>query len=171
MKKVQNKGFTMVELIFVLVILALIFLIVVATYPGIRHRMQLKSDFVSATSIANAIRGWYGDYSSDPELKEEFLAFIESSEINKRTIPIDSITTLADYMNIDAKPGSLMTPSEVSIENQKFFVGLLETGNGVRIVISVGLNGKDISGIAGDATFESIAIYNGYEDGIIYVDA
>lgn len=58
MKKVQNKGFTLIELVFVLCILALIFSIITATYPGLTHTMKVRADKASAKNIANAVRCW-----------------------------------------------------------------------------------------------------------------
>ena len=172
MKKVQNKGFTIIELIFVLVILAIIFAILVATYPGLTQNLKVKTDRASAKNVANALRTWYVDNSTDALLTDDLRDFIEDSGIKDRTIMINEIPGIEKYVDTSGnKPISLLNANKVTEPIQNFLVGLIDTKSDVRIVISVGIeDGIDISGIEPDTASDVIATYNGYSSGIIYVE-
>ena len=103
MKKVQNKGFTLIELIFVLVILAILIGILVATYPGLTHHMKVNTDRASAKNIANAVRSWYVDHNTDAVLKpklEEFLNRPDTPNIKRKTMKLVDVIDLTTYMDV-----------------------------------------------------------------------
>ena len=68
MKKSSNKGFTLVELIIVIAILAIIMLIAIPNFSGIQQRMQVRADKATAAQIGKAVRVWMTDYTTDPGL-------------------------------------------------------------------------------------------------------
>ena len=67
MKK-TNKGFTLVELIIVIAILAIIMLIAIPNFSGIQQRMQVRADKATAAQIGKAVRLWFTDYTTDKNL-------------------------------------------------------------------------------------------------------
>ncbi len=68
MKKSSNKGFTLVELIIVIAILAIIMLIAIPNFSGIQQRMQVRADKATAAQIGKAVRVWFTDYTTDATL-------------------------------------------------------------------------------------------------------
>jgi prepilin-type N-terminal cleavage/methylation domain-containing protein len=66
--KRANKGFTLVELIIVIAILAIIMLIAIPNFSGIQRRMQVRADKATAAQIGKAVRVWFTDYTTDPTL-------------------------------------------------------------------------------------------------------
>lgn len=172
MEKVQNKGFTIIELIFVLVILAIIFAVLVATYPGLTQSLKVKADRASAKNVANSLRTWYVDNNTDVLLKDNLKEFIEDSGMKNRTIMISDIPNIERYIDTSGnKPMSLLNANKVTEPIQNFLVGLIDTKSDVRIVISVGIeDGVDISGIDPNTASNEIATYDGYSSGIIYVE-
>ena len=64
----QNKGFTLVELIIVIAILAIIMLIAIPNFSGIQQRMQVRADKATAAQIGKAVRVWFTDCSTDDGL-------------------------------------------------------------------------------------------------------
>ena len=171
MKKVRNRGFSLIELIFVLVILAIMITIVVATYPGLMHNMRLKSDRRSAQNIARAIRVAYVDYASDEALKPELDKFINETNINNVTVPLSQFGMFDKYLTETYKPVSRVDISGVPMASQLFSVGFIEVDGEMRIAVYVG-NGEalDLSTVDFDADSETIATYDGYESGIIYIE-
>ena len=74
-------------------------------------------------------------------------------------------------MNPNTKPISLVDVSGISLDNQNFFVGFLESDSKLRVVVQVGVDeGIDLSTIDFNADSETIATYNGYESGVIFID-
>jgi prepilin-type N-terminal cleavage/methylation domain-containing protein len=91
MKKSSNKGFTLVELIIVIAILAIIMLIAIPNFSGIQQRMQVRADKATAAQIGKAVRVWFTDYTTDPTMP---------TEKTKGETPVDKV-----------KPAGLGTPS------------------------------------------------------------
>jgi len=171
MKKVRNGGFSIVELIFVLVILAIIISIVVATYPGLMHNMKIKADISSAKGIARAIRVGYLDYNSDDIIKPTFDQFIKDTKANEVTVKLSEFGIFEKYTSPETKPISLVNENDTPIGNQNFFVGFLESDGKMRVVVQIGVDeGIDLSTIDFNADSETIATYDGYESGVIFID-
>lgn len=163
----KNRGFTTIELIFTLCILAIIFAIVIPLYPTVAQSMKVRVDRSSAGNIADAVRTWYSDYSTDSKLKEEetFLADIESlTKEGRKSIPLLEIDGLDNYLDVNARPCSLVNEAKVSIPNQKFFVSLIGKDLNAKVVVTVGTEGVEISD-------ESVVDYDGNSNGIIYIES
>ncbi|MBP3285227.1 MAG: prepilin-type N-terminal cleavage/methylation domain-containing protein [Clostridia bacterium] len=67
----NNKGFTLVELIIVIAILAIIMLIAIPNFSGIQQRMQVRADKATAAQIGKAVRVWFTDCTTDSGLISE----------------------------------------------------------------------------------------------------
>lgn len=171
MKKVRNRGFSLIELIFVLVILAIMVTILVAAYPGLTHNMRLKADRSSAQGIARALRVGYIDYKTDNTLKTELRKFIEDSNVNNVTVSISEFDLFNRYFNVNTKPVSRVDSSDIPLNNQKFSIGFLEKEDKIRILVYVGTGEElDLSTLDFNADADAIATYDGYEDGIVYIE-
>ena len=134
MKKLSsNKGFTLVELIIVIAILAIIAAIVVGNYSGIQQRMQVRADKASAAQIGKAVRIWYTEYTSDEAFKKavgtETPAYTATEDaasgVVTKTyttkgkipsqdkddavamIPIGCVAKLDEYVDVNVAPSSL----------------------------------------------------------------
>lgn len=166
MGKVSKKGFTIVELIFVLCILAIIFAIIIPLFPTIAQNMKVRADKASAGNIANAIKVWYIDYSTDDKLKDsvEFIANKEmlTKEVRK-SIAISELVGVDSYVSsLSTKSTSLLDENKVTVRDQSFFVSLIEEGINVKVVITVGTEGVQVSD-------DSVVDYDGSKNGIIYI--
>lgn len=166
MIKVSKRGFTTVELIFVLCILAIILAIVIPLFPTIAQKMKVRTDRASAVNIANAVKGWYLDYSTDDILKNT-AEFIESKEKltkeNRKSIAISELVGIDNYVSsVSTTSTSLLDANKVTVANQYFFVSLIEDGTNVKVVITVGTEGVQVSNT-------STVDYDGSKNGIIYI--
>ena len=116
MKK-SNKGFTLVELIIVIAILAIIMLIAIPNFSGIQQRMQVRADKATAAQIGKAVRVWFTDYTTDKNLVEAAGddAKVPSSLETPSTTVAGSVTTInysdlagiESYITKDYKASSL----------------------------------------------------------------
>ena len=167
----KSKGFTLIEVIFVLVILAILACVLVAVYPKLLQNMRVKADLASAKGIANAIRDGYIDNSTDEQVRDSFRTFIESSDITNRTIKLSNLTMMEDFLDINIKPNSLLNVDKIPYENQYFFVGFIRRNYDYRIVISIGTDeGIDISGIDPYINSDAVMSYDGYSPDIVYIE-
>ena len=96
MKKSSNKGFTLVELIIVIAILAIIMLIAIPNFSGIQQRMQVRADKASAAQIGKAVRIWYTEYISDPAFKTEVDAKNDTAITVYPTLPTGGASQAGD---------------------------------------------------------------------------
>ena len=166
MRKVLSKGFSIVELIFVLCILAIIMLIIIPLYPTLTHRMKVNVDKTSAGNVANAIRTWYSDYSTDTILKTKE-SFLEDKELltaeGRVSLPFSELDGLEKYLDINTAPKSLVNEAKVTVPNQKFFVSFIGKGTDAKVVITVGTEGIEVND-------SSVVNYDGNSSGIIYIE-
>ena len=166
MRKVSIKAFSTVELIFVLCILGIIFLIAIPIYPALTHRMKINTDKASAGNIANAVKSWYSDYSTDTVLKNKE-TFLEDKKIltenGRKSVLLSDIDGLEDYLDINTTPNSLVNEAKVPVPSQKFFVSLIGKDLDVRVVVTVGVEGIEINN-------DSQVNYNGTANGVIYIE-
>lgn len=166
MRKVFSKGFTTVELVFALCILAIIFLIIIPAYPTVSQKMKVRVDKTSAGNVANAIKTWYSDYSTDAILKtkETFLEDIEClTAEGRKSISLSELDGLTKYLDINMSPKSLVNESKVTVPNQKFFVSFIGKGTDAKVVITVGTEGIEVND-------SSVVDYDGNSSGIIYIE-
>ena len=167
MREGLAKGFTIVELIFVLCILAVVFAIIIPAYPTLSHRMKINVDKSSAGNIANAVKVWYSDYNTDSVLKrqETFLENVKSlTEEGRKSIPLSDLRGLENYVDVNTKPCSLQNEAKVTVAEQKFFVSLIGSGTEAKVVITIGVEGVEVND-------SSIADYDGNSGGIIYIES
>lgn len=153
----QKKGFTLIELVFVLVLLLIIMSIIVVTYPGLLTRMKIKSDIASAAQLTHAVRTWYVDYSSDSALKDAM------TSLGTPTMGLTEIEGLDKYINVYIRPYSLVNENNNMIDDQKFFVGMIGDGVNAKIIVTIGTEGIDVSS-------ESVVNYDGKGSGVVYIE-
>lgn len=163
----KNNGFTTVELIFTLCVLAIVFAIVIPVYPKVEQRMKVNVDKSSAGNVANAVKAWLSDYSTDSELKskETFLEDIEAlTQTDRKSISLLEIDGLEDYVDVNITPKSLVNEAKVTVPNQKFFVSFIGRELDAKVVVTVGTEGIEVND-------SSIVNYDGNSSGIIYIES
>lgn len=148
MKKLQsNKGFTLVELIIVIAILAIIMLIAIPNFSGIQQRMQVRADKATAAQIGKAVRVWYTDYTTDPTLK----ASITDNSATDNFLNDGKVIVYSDLVGLDAycskeyKPSSLLDKvTSKALDHQAYYVGLVTDANGASyICVMIGTTAPD----------------------------
>lgn len=155
----NEKGFTLTELIVVLAILGIIMLIIIPLYPALTHRMKVNTDRSSAANIADAVKCWYSDCSTDEQLKE----FSTELQVDT-TIRFTEVTGLSRYLDvINTKPCSLLNENKVTEPLQEFFIGMIKKEDEWKVVVSIGTSGSSI-------TSDSVENYDGNSSGIIYIE-
>lgn len=162
MKKLQsNKGFTLVELIIVIAILAIIMLIAIPNFSGIQQRMKVRADKATAAQIGKAVRVWYTDYTSDPTLKNT-LTDDNGKKFVGGNLFVD-YTTLKEintYCGV-YEPSSLLE-NGVMADGQKYWVALSNNTNNALICVAIGK--------AAPSSIGTVEDYDGTKDGIAYVE-
>lgn len=87
-KKMNKKGFSLIELIVVIAILAIIAAVAIPRFAGIQERSEIRADAATAAEIVNAAR-------------------IEETESGTAITAGDPVTTIdSDYMNVPASSQS-----------------------------------------------------------------
>lgn len=133
MKKLSNKGFTLVELIIVIAILAIIMLIAIPNVPKIIQRNRVKTDMISAQKICEYVRAWHSDYSTDKNLKGSMTEIPVPVEGSVRPKNYKVIEGIGIYVAEDYTPTSLLNEDGVAEENQCFAVFF----NGTKLVVAI----------------------------------
>ena len=135
MKK-SNKGFTLVELIIVVAILAIIMLIAIPNFSGIQQRMKVRADKATAAQIGKAVRVWYTDYTSDPVMKSTIDADSGSVVLDTDYKVYDTITQIDGYAAKTYLPTSLVTDG-VTEEHQAYAVKLSSATQDAKVVVAI----------------------------------
>jgi len=160
----------MIELIFVIVILAIIMSVAIATYPQLVSNMQIRIDRTSAINITKALRGWYEDSMSDPQKKESIKTFVEEN-LYLKTMKLEELENMGIDLFIDPNYSSnSLKDSNGNIDSQQgFYVGVIGQGQYMKFVITVEseAEGGRLSGI--DTT--SVANYDGTTSAVIYIES
>ena len=137
MKKTSNKGFTLVELIIVIAILAIIMLIAIPNFSGIQQRMQVRADKATAAQIGKAVRIWYTEYNSDPAFKATVDAGTKISVPGSEMVELSKLTNISGYVDDTLVPTSLRTSTGTSDEAQKYWLGLTGAGTYEKVIVSI----------------------------------
>ena len=155
MKKTSNKGFTLVELIIVIAILAIIMLIAIPNFSGIQQRMQVRADKSTAAQIGKAVRIWLTEYNSDPAFKTAVGTTLGTSTINASTGVSSDITegfiaktgevmpelkavkNINGYVDNTLVPTSLKFSTGVTDPAQRYFIGLTGSGSYEKVVVCI----------------------------------
>ena len=151
MKKSSNKGFTLVELIIVIAILAIIMLIAIPNFSGIQQRMQVRADKATAAQIGKAVRVWFTDCTTDPSLVSgdtadtltpAELAVISVTGASAYSVPAtkeySSLCGIDGYMSKDQKPSSMKT-GNVTDTTQRYvaFLTAAATNTAAKIAVMI----------------------------------
>ena len=151
MKKSSNKGFTLVELIIVIAILAIIMLIAIPNFSGIQQRMQVRADKATAAQIGKAVRVWFTDCTTDPSLvsgdtddtlKPSELAVITFPTATTFSVPAtkeySALCGINGYMSQGQKPSSMKTGNETDTSQQYVvFLSAAATNVAAKIVVMI----------------------------------
>ena len=191
MKKL-NKGFTLVELIIVIAILAIIMLIAIPNFSGIQQRMQVRADKATAAQIGKAVRVWFTDYTTDKNLVDAAIAKDGSAKVPSSleaptaegvtAINYSDLAGIESYITKDYKATSLKNAdgSAYTAEGEAaggFYTVFLTkdaTDSGAKIAIAI--TSKDAkANISGVTTTEVTVKYDGKlsetsNGGVAYVE-
>ena len=132
----NNKGFTLVELIIVIAILAIIMLIAIPNFSGIQQRMQVRADKATAAQIGKAVRIWYTEYQSDPAFKAVVNAGTALPTPGNQMVALKYLTSIEGYVDKNLVPTSLRTETGTQ-EVQRYFVGLVGSGTSEKVAVSI----------------------------------
>ena len=166
--KKKAKGFTIIEVIFVIVILAILFGIVIVTYPNLVRNMKIRSDRSSAAYITKALRGWYADGMSDPQKQEEFKAYL-SNNLYLKTVKFSELSTMGVDIFVDSNyiPYSLVDESGHSVDDQDFYIGIIGEGSDSKFVVTIETSDERLS----DISSVTEPNYDGESIGVIYIES
>jgi len=133
MKKL-NKGFTLVELIIVIAILAIIMLIAIPNFSGIQQRMQVRADKQTAAQIGKAIRIWYaervsegGDVSTLP-----YITYDDAGKVTGVSAALshyENVAGLEGYISEDNEPNSLSVSAGGSMAPTQYYAPVLTSAD------------------------------------------
>ena len=175
MKK-SNKGFTLVELIIVIAILAIIMLIAIPNFSGIQQRMKVRADKATAAQIGKAVRVWYTDYTSDPTLNAN-LKIKDTDAVTEPDKIFVNATNCAYYTGLTGisayaskyTPTSLLTGANGTAEPYQFYlVGL--TSNTTAGKVCVAIAKGDAQDTPTAVAVSADANYDGTAPAIAYVE-
>lgn len=188
MKKSSNKGFTLVELIIVIAILAIIMLIAIPNFSGIQQRMQVRADKATAAQIGKAVRVWFTDYTTDKTLvevaakesdakesdvgdytpeeykAEEDVKFNGLPLVTAGVVNYEKLVHIEGYISKGSTPSSLMK-DKAKVKGQFYGIGLTNPApsSECKIVVAITADGETI-------TDTSKVNYDGKAAGIAYIE-
>ncbi len=200
MKKLQsNKGFTLVELIIVIAILAIIMLIAIPNFSGIQQRMQVRADKATAAQIGKAVRVWFTDYTTDKTMARPSVhtlavatgeagaytasgtyypsdveTYKESNKAGLKPTRYESLKGIEGYISLNQLPSSLRKNNQTVVD-QAYGVFLTASAESTASKIAVAIYSSATEEDAGYTTITNIndgvtASYNGTAAGVAYVE-
>lgn len=130
----RNKGFTLVELIIVIAILAIIMLIAIPNFSGIQQRMQVRADKASATQIGKAVRIWYTDKYATQNQSEVPELVAEDGSI--KVVPYTSLG-IGEHISEDLVANSLLKDGVKYDGGGKYYVTILYSGISTKFLVGI----------------------------------
>lgn len=170
MKKLNNKGFTLVELIIVIAILAIIMMIAIPNYSKIRRTSQVRADKVTAGNIGHAVRVWITEEMADGKYVygEESSAIpnVIDNDRAKNYEELDSeITT---YIAAGFQPQSLTNAGAIVKPEDAMYSVIMDSNEAdAKVMVVIETKGDEVKWTPG-AT--SIANYDGTGAGVAWVE-
>lgn len=82
-KQLKNRGFTLVELLIVIVVIAILTVISLVAYNGIQNRARTTTAEATAKSLADKVQMYYSDKGSYPTDTQVTSDLTNSSNVNK----------------------------------------------------------------------------------------
>jgi len=196
----NNKGFTLVELIIVIAILAIIMLIAIPNFSGIQQRMQVRADKATAAQIGKAVRVWFTDCTTDKALvadaagveyapatdatksgtvAPEHLAYVKGTAADATLLPnrYEDLMGIEGYISLGQEPvsmkGTATGDKGQQIANQIYGVFLTADDTSASAKIVVAIVSDSVSGyttVNASAANLEEAGYNGEGTGIAYIE-
>lgn len=171
MKKSSNKGFTLVELIIVIAILAIIMLIAIPNFSGIQQRMQVRADKATAAQIGKAVRVWFTDYTTDATLAAGATGVLPKdvpAYASSTVTPIkySTLAGITDYIS-EQKPSSLKKTDKSNDDTQCYgvFLTAAPTDSAAKIAIAICSEATTLTAIT-----STTVDYDGSKAGVAYVE-
>ena len=125
-RKSNSKGFTLVELIIVIAILAIIMLIATLAYSGIQKRMKIRSDKATCGEIGKALA-----------VREADLDKSKGIQLYPTVVEYDSLEGVENYIKAGLTPQSM--------PDGGYIVTAIQTDTGKKILVGIGKNDQEIS--------------------------
>ena len=171
----NNKGFTLVELIIVIAILAIIMLIAIPNFSGIQQRMQVRADKASAAQIGKAVRIWYTDnYATN---NQSIVPDLIDGEGNVKVVPYTKLDGIKDHISDELVADSLLESGAKYPGGGKYYVTILYSGISTKFLIGIDYDTTDTTEFTAPTldpetsmTNEGLT-YNGEEPGWVYLES
>lgn len=165
-----NKGFTLVELVIVIAILAIIMLIAIPNLSGIQQRLQVRADKASATQICKAVRFLYTEkYAAQKQFE---IPELTDDSGNKKIVPYTALTGIEEHIAKDFVAKSLVG----SGDGGRYYVVSLHSGIDTKFLIGIDKE-PTAEGIAPNLTIptsdpvtDADMTYNGEGPGWVYLE-
>ena len=191
----NNKGFTLVELIIVIAILAIIMLIAIPNFSGIQQRMQVRADKATAAQIGKAVRVWFTDCTTDKALvagaddstgatvaadSTDVTASgkfspagmeVRSTTANTALNRYEDLIGIEGYISLNQKPSSMKKTDKSVVPDQIYGVFLTEDSTTASAKIVVAIASATETGYTDVDVKTTLAVdYDGDGTGVAYIE-